>query len=100
MRDLAAVEPSARAEELAAELGKNPRLVELILAESREVLRAEHGVLIVETHGGLDLRKRRNRLVQRSGRGQGGAPPGGRRRLGPEDPRRDLARVGRRARQS
>ena len=31
VRDLAAVEPSARAEELAAELGKNPRLVELIL---------------------------------------------------------------------
>lgn len=53
VRDLAAVEPSARAEELAAELGKNPRLVELILAESREVLRAEQGVLIVETNAGL-----------------------------------------------
>jgi len=53
VRDLAAVEPSARAEELAAGLGKNPRLVELILSESREVLRAEEGVLIVETHGGL-----------------------------------------------
>ena len=39
--------------ELAAELGKDPRLVELILAESREVLRADHGVLIVETNGGL-----------------------------------------------
>ena len=53
VRDLAAVEPSARAEELAAELGKNPQLVELILSQSREVLRAAHGVLIVETHGGL-----------------------------------------------
>jgi coenzyme F420-0:L-glutamate ligase / coenzyme F420-1:gamma-L-glutamate ligase len=53
VRDLAAIEPSARAEELAAELGKNPRLVELILSQSREVLRAAHGVLIVETHGGL-----------------------------------------------
>ena len=53
VRDLASVEPSARAEELAAELGKNPRLVELILSESSEVLRAEHGVLIVETRGGL-----------------------------------------------
>jgi len=53
VRDLAAVEPSPRAQELAAELGKDPQLVELILAESREVLRAEQGVLIVETHGGL-----------------------------------------------
>jgi len=53
VRDLASVVPSDRAERLAAELGKNPRLVELILAESREVLRAENGVLIVETNGGL-----------------------------------------------
>jgi coenzyme F420-0:L-glutamate ligase/coenzyme F420-1:gamma-L-glutamate ligase len=53
VRELAAVEPSPRAQELAIEQGKDPRLVELILAESREVLRAEHGVLIVETHGGL-----------------------------------------------
>ncbi len=53
VRELDAVEPSARASELAAELGKNPRLVELILQESREVLRADHGVLIVETNGGL-----------------------------------------------
>ncbi|HET8862369.1 MAG TPA: coenzyme F420-0:L-glutamate ligase, partial [Solirubrobacterales bacterium] len=30
-----------------------PALVELILAESREVLRAEHGVLIAETHHGF-----------------------------------------------
>ena len=53
VRELASVEPSERAEELAAQLGKNPRLVELILAESREVLRAENGLLIVETNGGL-----------------------------------------------
>ena len=53
VRDLSAVEPSGRAVELAADLGKNPRLVELILSESRQVLRAEHGVLIVETNGGL-----------------------------------------------
>ena len=53
VRDLADVEPSPRAEDLAARLDKNPRLVELILAESREVLRAEHGVLIVETTAGL-----------------------------------------------
>ncbi len=51
--DLSSVEPSAHAEKLAGELGKNPRLIELILAESREVLRADHGVLIVETKSGL-----------------------------------------------
>ena len=34
-------------------LGKEPALVELILGESREVLRAERGVLIVETHHGF-----------------------------------------------
>jgi coenzyme F420-0:L-glutamate ligase/coenzyme F420-1:gamma-L-glutamate ligase len=53
VRDLTQVEPSSRARELAGELGKSPALVELILSESREVLRAEHGVLIVETNGGL-----------------------------------------------
>ena len=66
MRDLAAVEPSPRAMDLAAEVGKDPRLVELILAESREVLRAEHGVLIVETNSRPDLRERRHRLLERA----------------------------------
>ena len=45
--------PGAEARELAALLGKEPALVELILAESREVLRAERGVLIVETQHGF-----------------------------------------------
>jgi coenzyme F420-0:L-glutamate ligase/coenzyme F420-1:gamma-L-glutamate ligase len=49
MRNLREVEPGKRARELAAGLGKDPGLVELILAESRSVLRAERGVLIVET---------------------------------------------------
>lgn len=43
---LASVSPSPRAWELAAVAGKDPRLVELILSESSEVLRARHGVLI------------------------------------------------------
>jgi coenzyme F420-0:L-glutamate ligase / coenzyme F420-1:gamma-L-glutamate ligase len=45
--------PGAEARKLAAVLGKNPALVELILSESREVLRAEGGVLIAETHHGF-----------------------------------------------
>ncbi|MEX2106857.1 MAG: coenzyme F420-0:L-glutamate ligase [Solirubrobacterales bacterium] len=53
IRKLSAVLPSAGARHLAAILGKEPALVELILSESREVLRAERGVLIVETNHGL-----------------------------------------------
>lgn len=45
---LAEVTPSARALELAHIVDKDPRLVELILRESREVLRAKLGVLVVE----------------------------------------------------
>jgi coenzyme F420-0:L-glutamate ligase / coenzyme F420-1:gamma-L-glutamate ligase len=53
VRKLSSVIPSAEAQHLAAVLGKEPALVELILGESREVLRAERGVLIVETHHGF-----------------------------------------------
>lgn len=51
-RVLADVEPGAEALQLAARLDKDPRLVQVILDESREVLRAERGVLIcVTSHG-------------------------------------------------
>jgi coenzyme F420-0:L-glutamate ligase / coenzyme F420-1:gamma-L-glutamate ligase len=53
IRRLGDVEPGARARKLAVELGKDPALVELILAESRSVIRAQRGVLIVETNSGL-----------------------------------------------
>jgi coenzyme F420-0:L-glutamate ligase/coenzyme F420-1:gamma-L-glutamate ligase len=46
--DLAAVEPSAEAIELAGKIQKDPRLVELILTESARVVRARPGLLIVE----------------------------------------------------
>jgi coenzyme F420-0:L-glutamate ligase/coenzyme F420-1:gamma-L-glutamate ligase len=52
VRRLADVEPAERARELAQRTGKDPRLVELALAESRAVIRAEPGVLITETAGG------------------------------------------------
>jgi coenzyme F420-0:L-glutamate ligase/coenzyme F420-1:gamma-L-glutamate ligase len=52
LRDLTKVVPSERALELAAQLSKDPRLVELVLAESVRVVRAERGVLIVETRQG------------------------------------------------
>jgi coenzyme F420-0:L-glutamate ligase / coenzyme F420-1:gamma-L-glutamate ligase len=53
VRHLSEVQPSKRARELAAQQEKDPALVELILNESRELLRAERGVLITETHHGF-----------------------------------------------
>jgi len=52
MVDLSRVVPSPRARRLAAQLGKRPELVEVILQSSRAVVRAEQKHLIVETpHG-------------------------------------------------
>lgn len=51
--DLATIEPSERARELAQITGKDVRLVEAILSQSAEVLRAKPNVLIVATRQGL-----------------------------------------------
>jgi coenzyme F420-0:L-glutamate ligase/coenzyme F420-1:gamma-L-glutamate ligase len=48
MVDLATIKPSAQAVALATDVGKDPRLVEVILSESVRVVRARRGVLIVE----------------------------------------------------
>lgn len=50
---LGTITPSARALELAAVTGKDPRVVELVLAESREILRAKPNVLIVRHRCGF-----------------------------------------------
>ena len=52
LRNLADVGPGERARELAERTGKDPAMVELALAESRELIRAEPGVLITETNDG------------------------------------------------
>jgi len=52
VRRLDDVEPGERAAALAAELEKDPRLVELVLAETRRIVRARRGVLITETRQG------------------------------------------------
>ena len=46
--NLFTVTPSARAIELGVETGKDPRLAELILCESNEILRTRPGTIIVE----------------------------------------------------
>jgi coenzyme F420-0:L-glutamate ligase/coenzyme F420-1:gamma-L-glutamate ligase len=52
VRHLGDVVAGDRARALARGLGKDPRLVEMILSESRAVIRAERDLLIVETHSG------------------------------------------------
>jgi coenzyme F420-0:L-glutamate ligase/coenzyme F420-1:gamma-L-glutamate ligase len=46
--EVASVEPSAPAIALAAEVGKDPRFVEIVLGESKRVVRRRPGLLIVE----------------------------------------------------
>ncbi|HKT46333.1 MAG TPA: coenzyme F420-0:L-glutamate ligase [Candidatus Acidoferrales bacterium] len=50
--DLTQVLPSAKAQELAAKLGKDPRFFEVVLQQSRRILRTDR-VLITETHHGF-----------------------------------------------
>ena len=53
--DLADVEPSEAAKQLAARCVKDPRLMHLVLNESSEVLRARPGVVVVALHNGVVL---------------------------------------------
>jgi coenzyme F420-0:L-glutamate ligase/coenzyme F420-1:gamma-L-glutamate ligase len=50
---LADVTPTSAAIELAHSTGKDPRLVELILGESRRIVRRRRSLLICETHHGF-----------------------------------------------
>ena len=51
--DLATVEPDERARRLAAEHGKDPRHVQVVLDESEEIVRADRGRLICRTRHGF-----------------------------------------------
>jgi len=51
--NLVDVTPGERAQQLAGEHRKDPRLVQVILDESAELVRAHDGVLICETHHGF-----------------------------------------------
>jgi coenzyme F420-0:L-glutamate ligase / coenzyme F420-1:gamma-L-glutamate ligase len=78
---LARVRPSARARELAATTGKDPALVEVILSESRRLLRFRPGLIITEHRLGIVLA---NAGVDHSNVPQDGEGP--RVLLLPEDP--------------
>jgi len=51
--NLAAVKPSRRAIKMAKEHGKDSRIMELILKESTQILRAKNGIIVSETKHGL-----------------------------------------------
>ncbi len=51
--DLSAVEPSALAKGFAARYGRDPRQIEVVLRESRRIVRMDRGLIISETHHGF-----------------------------------------------
>ncbi len=51
--DLRTIRPSALAESWAGAWGKDPRLIELILSQSRRIVKMDRGVLIAETRHGF-----------------------------------------------
>ncbi len=51
--DLSSVNPSLLASGIANSYGKDPRLVELILSESKRIVRMQDGVIIVESNHGF-----------------------------------------------
>jgi coenzyme F420-0:L-glutamate ligase/coenzyme F420-1:gamma-L-glutamate ligase len=51
--DLRSVEPSELARNWATQFGKDPRLIELVLRESRRIVRMDRDVLIAETRHGF-----------------------------------------------
>ncbi len=51
--DLRAVEPSTLAKSFATRYGKDPRQIEVVLRESRRIVRMDRGIIISETHHGF-----------------------------------------------
>jgi coenzyme F420-0:L-glutamate ligase / coenzyme F420-1:gamma-L-glutamate ligase len=82
--NLAEVPPSAAAVELAVSLKKDPRLVEVVLRESRRIVRHDP-VLIVETHHGF--------VCANAGVDQSNVPGNDVVSLLPRDPDRSAARI-------
>jgi coenzyme F420-0:L-glutamate ligase/coenzyme F420-1:gamma-L-glutamate ligase len=82
--DLETVEPSPLAIELATNWEKDARHVEVVLRESKRIVRMDHGVIICETRHGLVCA---NAGVDASN------VPGGRLMLLPEDPDASAERI-------
>jgi coenzyme F420-0:L-glutamate ligase / coenzyme F420-1:gamma-L-glutamate ligase len=82
--DLATVHPSAEAIELSAE-GGDARMAELVLRESRRIVRRRGGLLIAETHHGF--------VCASAGIDRSNGPAAGWAVLLPEDPDASAARL-------
>lgn len=76
--DLRTIVPSAFAERWAAEWNRDSRLIELILRQSRRVVKMDRGVLIAETHHGL--------ITANAGVDQSNVPGGDYATILPRDP--------------
>jgi len=51
--ELSSVSPSLLSQGISSQYGKDPNIVELILSESKRIVRMKNGVIIVETHNGF-----------------------------------------------
>ena len=51
--DLSTVKPSLLSEGISSQYQKDPRITELILSESKRIIRMKNGILIVETNDGM-----------------------------------------------
>lgn len=51
--DLTAIAPSIFAKQIAKKHQKDPRYIEIVLQESKRIVRMDHGVIISETHHGF-----------------------------------------------
>jgi coenzyme F420-0:L-glutamate ligase / coenzyme F420-1:gamma-L-glutamate ligase len=83
--DLRAIEPSPLARSWAAEWNKDARLVELILRQSRRIVKMERGVLIAETRHGF--------VAAHAGVDQSNVPGEDRATVLPDDPDSSACRI-------
>ncbi|MGH1566686.1 MAG: coenzyme F420-0:L-glutamate ligase [Nitrosopumilus sp.] len=51
--DLSIIKPTLLAEGISAQYQKDPRIIELILSETKRIVRIKNGIIIVETHDGF-----------------------------------------------
>jgi coenzyme F420-0:L-glutamate ligase/coenzyme F420-1:gamma-L-glutamate ligase len=87
MVSLSTIEPSPYSVSLARRMSKDPRLVEVILRESRRIVRMRGEVLICETHHGF--------ICANAGVDQSNVPGSGCVTLLPEDPDRSARGIAR-----
>jgi len=83
--DLRTVEPSALARDWAGQWNRDPRLIEVVLQQSRRIVKMERGVLIAETHHGF--------IAANAGVDQSNVPGADRVTLLPADPDASACRL-------